>query len=398
MFSGSISENIVFGLHDPGLVLLSYAIAVFASFTALELAARIGESQGTFRKIWIGSCGCAMGGGIWAMHFTAMLAWKLPLTITYDIGITLLSLLIAILGSSVAFFFSCTQPISRAKIILGGIAIGGAVATMHYTGMAAMQFAGPLHYNFNLFALSIIIAILASITALWLVTEVGKKGLFNQLFLKMISALIMGLAVLGMHYTGMAATIITASGELLQAPQNTQDARYLALGISGLTLLILGAALLASTTQFLKLSGIKNELERRVKERTKDLLNEIDTRKQTEQELIRAKEEAEQASQAKSEFLGRMSHELRTPLNAIMGFSQLLMSKNSTPLGPEEIIEVNHIHNAGKHLLDLINNVLDLSCIESGNMTLSLEPVDVCQGVEEVLTLIRPFSEKKVLR
>jgi len=85
MFSGSISENIVSGLHDPGLVLLSYAIAVFASFTALELAVRIGESQGTFRKIWIGCCGCTMGGGIWAMHFTAMLAWKLPLTVTYRI-------------------------------------------------------------------------------------------------------------------------------------------------------------------------------------------------------------------------------------------------------------------------------------------------------------------------
>ena len=160
MSSGFISENIVSGQHDPCLVLLSYAISVVASFTALELAARMGESQGTFRKIWIGSCGCAMGGGIWAMHFTAMLALKLPLTVTYDIGITLLSLLIAILGSSVAFILSCTQPISPAKIIWGGIAMGVAVATMHYTGMAAMQFTGSLHYNFNLFVLSIIVAIL----------------------------------------------------------------------------------------------------------------------------------------------------------------------------------------------------------------------------------------------
>jgi len=394
MFSGFISENIVSGQHDHGLILLAYAIAVFASFIALELAAHIGESQGAFRKIGIGSCGLAMGGGIWAMHFTAMLAWKLPFAVSYDVGITLLSLLIAILGSSLAFIFSCTQPISTAKIISGGIAMGSAVATMHYTGMAAMKFTGSLHYNFNLFALSIIIAILASLTALWLVAEVGKKGLFNQLFMKMISALIMGLAIVGMHYTGMAATILTASGELLQAPQNTHDARLLALGIAGFTLLILGTGFLASTMQCLKLSGIKNELEGRIEERTKYLLNEINTRKQSEQNLIRAKEEAERASQAKSEFLSRMSHELRTPLNAIIGFSQVLERDKTEPLLPDQRSDVKIIYKSGIHLLNLVNDVLDLQTIESGKMSLSLECVNVFQVIEEVLKISGPLAKQ----
>jgi len=115
----------------------------------------------------------------------------------------------------------------------------------------------------------------------------------------------------------------------------------------------------------------------------------------TKRRLFKAKEEAERISQAKSEFLSRMSHELRTPMNAILGYSYLLKNTTKEPLSVDQAENVEQIQKSGTHLLELINDVLDLSRIESGNMALSLEPVDVCQVVEEVLAFIKPFSEEK---
>jgi len=117
-------------------------------------------------------------------------------------------------------------------------------------------------------------------------------------------------------------------------------------------------------------------------------------RKQAEEELMMAKGEAERANKAKSVFLSRMSHELRTPLNAIIGFSQVLMRDKINKLMPDQKEDVEHIHSGGKHLLQLINEILDLSHIESGKMDLSMKPVSVMNVMEEVLTLIQPLADQ----
>jgi len=118
-------------------------------------------------------------------------------------------------------------------------------------------------------------------------------------------------------------------------------------------------------------------------------------RKQAEVELQRAKEEAERANLAKSEFLSRMSHELRTPLNAILGFGQILEMQNLKPLGSESI---DHILRGGRHLLALINEVLDIARVEAGSMELSLEPVAVREIVHEAASLIRPLAGQNGIR
>lgn len=117
--------------------------------------------------------------------------------------------------------------------------------------------------------------------------------------------------------------------------------------------------------------------------------HDITERKQSEAAIRQAKEEAERANQAKSEFLSRMSHELRTPLNAILGFAQVMKMRT---LGPKESEGIEHIHKAGLHLLDLINEVLDISRIEAGGMSLSPEPIPVAQVAGEVLGLVRPLA------
>jgi signal transduction histidine kinase len=115
-------------------------------------------------------------------------------------------------------------------------------------------------------------------------------------------------------------------------------------------------------------------------------------RRRAEQAIEQAKREADRANRAKSDFLSKMSHELRTPLNAILGFGQLLQLDDLTP---EQSESVDHMLRGGRHLLELINEVLDISRIESGNLSLSPEPVDLAEVVRDTVDLIRPLAAER---
>jgi signal transduction histidine kinase/ActR/RegA family two-component response regulator len=150
---------------------------------------------------------------------------------------------------------------------------------------------------------------------------------------------------------------------------------------------------LARASSFVREQENRAELERANVELTAanvELHSEVENRKRVEEALTSAREEAERANRAKSEFLSRMSHELRTPLNAILGFGQLLDMED---LDPEQRDAVAHILKAGRHLLDLVNEVLDISRIEADRLSLSIEPVPVAVVVSEVLELIKPLAD-----
>jgi NO-binding membrane sensor protein with MHYT domain len=231
----------VTGTHEPYLVALSILVACFASYTALDLSGNVGTARGFARRAWLVAAAITMGGGIWAMHFVAMLAFMMPIPMSYDIGLTALSLVVAMFVTGVGFYVISRQSASPLRLVLSGIFMGLGIAAMHYTGMAAMQGHAELSYDPIFVALSLVIAIGASTVALWLAfrtTDLGQK---------LAAALVMGLAISGMHYTGMRAAIFTAHDPAHGAQVNTSfDQTSLALAVAGITFVILAVASAAS--------------------------------------------------------------------------------------------------------------------------------------------------------
>ena len=230
--------------YNPALVALSVSIAVFASYTALDLGSRIGRVTSGPRWGWIAGAAAAMGGGIWSMHFVGMLAFEMGMPAAYDVGTTVLSLALAIGFTGAAFAWIGRRGASTRDLLVAGPVMGLGVAAMHYTGMAAMRVPGNLAYHWPVVAASVVIAVTAATTALWLTFRQ------NSVWQKLIAACVMGIAVAGMHYTGMAAATFTPgeggahaahAAELSHAQQN------LALAVSGATFLILFLAMLASS-------------------------------------------------------------------------------------------------------------------------------------------------------
>jgi len=192
--------------YDLWLVALSLAVAALASYTVLDISARISLLGTTrLRRVWLAGGAVAMGLGIWSMHFVGMIAFSLPIALGYDAVITGASLVIAIGVSYFALRIIAGRSMSTRRLVVGGTLMGLGIASMHYTGMAAMRMQPGIEYDPVVFAASIAIAIGASIAALWIARNLSQVGQTKLVQKRIAAALVMALAITGMHYTGMAA-------------------------------------------------------------------------------------------------------------------------------------------------------------------------------------------------
>ena len=239
---GIVRGMVMHGVHDFYLVVLSIVVAIISSFTALSLAGRVRESRDRVRLAWLTAAAVALGGGIWSMHFVAMLAFSMPgMPVSYDLVPTLASLALAIgcTGGGLAMI-DWSTPTTR-QTFLAGLFIGVGVAAMHYVGMAAMRMPATLSYDLRWVAISIAIAIAAATVAMWLATQnqqIGRRA---------AAAMVMGVAIAGMHYSGMhAATFRRAAMQVDEAGGLASLGQaFLAIAISLVTLLVLLLALAA---------------------------------------------------------------------------------------------------------------------------------------------------------
>jgi len=203
----------VFGEYNGWFVLLSYITAVLAAYTALDLSERVVHTKGRKNIGWLLAGSLTMGLGIWSMHFIGMVSFQTAEEMKYDLRFVLFSIVAAFAGSLISFYVVNGKKPTNARLAAGSLAMGSAIASMHFIGMEAMENM-TIVYHPVLYAASFAIAIFASFAALKLSVVFAKKtGSFRILFIKIGSALLMGGAISGMHYTGMAAaTLFMADG------------------------------------------------------------------------------------------------------------------------------------------------------------------------------------------
>ncbi len=256
--SGQLPANIMTGEYNIYLVLLSYLIASVASYVALDMSAHLRQPTTTlFRILWLLGGAFVMGAGIWSMHFVGMLAFIMPMPMVYDYFWTGLSMLTAVLAAGMAFLFLMVKNPSSKHYLLSGIILGSAIPTMHYLGMAGMD-GVKIHYKPGLFCLSIVVAIIAATASIWLSTKSDHGTFINRLRIKSACALIMGLAIVGMHYIGMFAAIFTPTADMVHHP-NTMDPILLAIFITTIVMSVMIVALILSTSKYLYSTKMKEQ-------------------------------------------------------------------------------------------------------------------------------------------
>lgn len=241
---GNIPANAEKGVYIPYLVALSYIIASLGSFTGLRLATDIHKAgmQKLKNLLHLGGA-FAFGVGIWSMHFIGMLAYKMDMTIAYDPFLTILSMVIAAVIAYGVLAVVRSGKLNILRLLVSAVLLGTAICAMHYTGMAAMEMDGDLRYTPGLFFLSFVIAVTASGAALWIVFTLGQHEGRGKLAWQTIAALVMGGAICGMHYTGMAASVFIPWADCRYDPDQRFDSLALFLAVTSSAIFVIAITL-----------------------------------------------------------------------------------------------------------------------------------------------------------
>jgi signal transduction histidine kinase len=360
----------VIARYDSTLVAISFAIAVLAAYVALDFTERVTRARGRTRVLWWMGGAVAMGAGIWSMHFVGMLALQLPVAMEYDLSLVLLSVVVAIAASALALHVGSRPALPVHVLIVASLLMGAAISGMHYIGMAAMHIGASIQWNPVLIVASIVIAVGASFVAMMLAFRLRLEE--GRLFgwMKLGAAMFMGFAVVGMHYTGMAAA--TFSAATATPPHGGSAALHgegLSIAVIAGTLLILGLALASAA----------------IDERERLLAREQQVR-----------QDVENASRLKDEFLATVSHELRTPLNVILGRTQMLHDAADDADRVRELTKI--IERNGAALAHLVEDLLDVSRITLGHVRLDTQPLRLADLLTNAVHGIQPAAQVKDIR
>ena len=439
--NGTIPPNTEQGVYDPVLVIVSYAIAVFGSYTGLSIAVYLTKAkEANVRSVLHWGGAFAFGSGIWAMHFIGMLSFKMDMFLSYDPYNTAASMAIAVGIAYSVLSVTRDEMLSLKRLAGGSILIGSGISLMHYMGMAAMKMNASLLYVPSIFFLSICIAVVASGAALWIAFSLGHLEGRWQHSRRILASLVMGAAICGMHYTGMRAAVFIPFANCIHTENQSFD--VLAIIITAVTSVILSVVLAlgiyrkeervekagrhAFPVGLLVLSGaitiiailwttgfsiyIHRQLTLNASSTEPALLLLADrmyyviyisvvnlvfllfAKYFLLRSIRRWRGALEKVNMAKSDFLANMSHEIRTPMNGVLGMTGLLLD---TELNNEQREWAGIIKSSGENLLDIINDILDFSKIEAERMTLEYVDFDLSGTLMAVTDLLAAKAEEK---
>jgi signal transduction histidine kinase/CheY-like chemotaxis protein len=367
------------GHYQPLLVVVSILVGILASYTALSLAMRVRQAQRRARYVWVAGGAMAMGSGIWAMHFVGMQAFRLPLPIGYDTTTTFVSWLLPVVASGLALWQLRYRTVRPRHLVASALLMGLAINAMHYTGMASMQMHPAINYSPWLFGLSAAIAIGASALALQIGMRMQEGGRLHRTR-QLAASVVMGGAIAGMHYTGMAAAHF-APGSVCGAALVGVDQDYLAALVTITTVALLSITLLATI------------FDARLEERNQTIAASLVAAAERQKLYLieqQARLDAENVSQMKDDFLATLSHELRTPLNAMLGWSQLLLQGGRDDASLKRGLST--IERNARAQSELIEDMLDMSRLLAGKVRIDNVPLSPPDFINAALDTTRPAA------
>jgi len=256
------------GSYDPGLVILSFIIAIVTSYTALDLAGRVTAACGQPRLWWLLGGAFAMGTGIWSMHFIGMLAFSLPIPVYYDVPTVVASHLAAMFASIIALHVVSRQAMNTRSWIVGGLCMGSGIGLMHYTGMFAMRLQAIMQHDPGVVALSVVLAVSIALVALRLAFRLREETTKSWVWQRLGGAVLMGAAILVLHYTAMAGASFTTTDAMVGDLGFSVDLFTLGpTAVSLGTFMVLGLTLLTSlvdrrmTAQAVVVEQLRSQIE-----------------------------------------------------------------------------------------------------------------------------------------
>jgi signal transduction histidine kinase len=354
--------RIIVEYHDPRLVVLAALVSLLACYTAFSLMTRLYAQRS--RYPWVIAAATVTGCGAWATHSIAVLAFIPGVPVAYDVGLTVLAGVVAVLGSGIGFYVAR----GTEQMALGGAIVGFAIGTMHYIAMAALMLQAEVHRDILYDQAAILIGASFGAAAL------SRAQLTPDLRGRAVSAALLTIGICGTHFVSMAGLTLVPDPSI-SIPQDTLAIVWFAIALTAVVFLIIGLGVVGALVD--------------------QHIQEIEAHKR---ELEGALVLADAANKSKTKFLSTMSHELRSPLNVIIGYSELL--NRGTHRGREEQFReyVNSILNSGVHLLRLVNDILDISRIDAGQLNLNEEIASLEDCIESCMNEAGPEAEKAGVR
>ena len=347
--------------HDARFVVLAVLVCLLACYTAFTMMARLYAHRS--RHPWVIAAAVVTGCGAWATHSIVLLAFNPGVPVAYDVGLTVISGLIAVAGCGVGFYVAR----GTERMTLGGAIVGFAVGVMHFSGMAAVTF--QAHVQWDILYSEAAVVTGASFGA----AALARAQLTPDVRGRIMGAVLLTAGIFLTHFIAVAGGTFVPDPSIV-IPQDTLVIVWFAIALTAVVLLIVGLGIVGALID--------------------QHLQEIEAAKG---ELEAALVLADAASKSKTKFLSSMSHELRSPLNVIIGSSELL-KEESVKLRDGHRESIDRILSSGVHLMRLVNSILDISEFDAGQLRLNDEFLDVGNCVESAVQPIEQEARKAGVR
>ncbi len=365
--------------HNLWLLALAALICAVTSSCAFLMLGRAAGRHGMLGRIWAIAAGVTAGLGVWATHFVAMTAYDVGVPLSFALGPLFGSLLISLVMQTGAFWLVYHINRPHAWGFAGALS-GIGIITMHYVGTAGIEASALVQWDLGLVAASIVMSILFASAAFIAFYALSGKWRALQ------AGVILVVAICALHFTAMSAVTLVPLGGGGDIDGLSQSMLGVVVGFGALLCLI--AALTAAMAD-IYLSDRQRQENQRLRETVATRTAELMKLAEEQAELTA---HAEAANSAKSQFLANMSHELRTPLNAIIGYGEIISEDAEDETSRKD---AERIMAAGRHLLALINDILDLSKIDAGRVELESVLFDPAALAQDTIETVQPMADAR---